>query len=772
MAIQKYDGRGELTRERNSFEPSRFEVPADSRREDLQYYLGALLRRWWIIVSIGLIAWLGGWWRVRDAIPMYTAGALLQQRSEVPVLGGLLTKGSESFASHLEIIRSRTVLRPVVDSLGLQLRLIDRKGERTRLIESSEVAPAAPRGRYGLQMLDGKLVLDNQTTGEVLGRFTVSDTVTGPGFRIRVARPTALVEPLRFSIRDHERTTESLRGKLRIHQGLGPDLIWIRWTNADPQHAANVVNAVANRYRQYRAATARQVAIRRRAVIVDELVLLADSLRNVQDRLLEYQRSQEMLNPLTEDAALLQERLNTEAGLRDLEFQERMLQTLVAELQLNGPSEALQQRLLAMGNTVVPGGAALQQRLQGLMDQRNRLTASRFGYTENAPDVQTLDNLIAGVKRQMQVAAAESLNMLRAKISSTETRLGQVRVGVSSAPGETAEFGRLQQRVVAVQRVYDVLVGEYYQAQIAEAVESGDVIVVDMASVPLYPDPTRAPLKMTLALLAGLMIGSLLVLALEQFDKSIRSAADVERAVQAPVLGTVPRIRSHSPDALQMRLGKEAFRSIRTNLRFAFPSGHHSLTITSAAPGEGKSTVASNLTLALAEQGLRVVLIDADLRRPRIHELFDMRLAPGLTELLRGQAELDDAIQRHSVLPALHVIPGGKVDHNATELVGSEAFPRLLSELDERYDIVVIDTAPILAFTDAALISLVSDGTVLVARARQTEEGALQAAARKLQRLDVKLVGVILNGVPVDKTEAYYYEYYDGERSRLMGGVA
>ena len=760
-------------RERHSFEPSRFEAPADSRREDLEHYLRALLKRWWLIVSMGLVAWVGAWWTVRDALPEFTASTLLQQRSETPVLGGILKQGSSGFESQLEIIRSRSVLSPVVRSLGLQLQLLDHHGERSRLIEFSKVTPGAPRGSYGLQQLDGKLVLENQATEEVLGTFAASDTVTGPGFRMRVAHPGALVEELLlFLIRDVERATVRLRSGLRIQQGLGRDLIWMRFRNADPQHAANVVNAVANRYREYRATTARQIALRRRAVIADELVLLADSLRNVQDQVFKYQRNQEMLNPRTEGNALLQERLGTEAGLRDLEFEERMLQTLVAELKTNGPNEELQQRLLALGNTVIPGGNALQQRLQGLNVERDRLTASRFGYTEDAPEVQTLDSLIAGVKRQMEVAAEESLIMLRAQISSTEMRLGQVRAGVSFAPGETAEFERLQQRVRAVQRVYDVLVGEYYQAQIAEAVETGDITVVDAAAVPLYPNPTRAPLKMTFALLAGLMIGSVIVLTLEQFDKSIGSVQDVERAVQAPVLGTVPRIRSHSPDALQMRLGKEAFRAIRTNLKFAFPSGRRSLTITSAAPGEGKSTVATNLTLALAEQGLRVVLIDADLRRPRIHELFNMRLAPGLTELLRGKAELDDAIQRHSVLPALHVIPGGKVDHNATELVGSEAFPRLLSELDERYDIVVIDTAPILAFTDAALVSLVSDGTVLVARARQTEEGALQEAVQKLRRLNVSLVGVVLNGVPVDKTEAYYYEYYDGERSRLMGGAA
>jgi capsular exopolysaccharide synthesis family protein len=238
------------------------------------------------------------------------------------------------------------------------------------------------------------------------------------------------------------------------------------------------------------------------------------------------------------------------------------------------------------------------------------------------------------------------------------------------------------------------------------------------------------------------------------------------------VLGTVPRIRSRSSNDLDLRLGKEAFRSIRTNLRFALGGKASSLAITSAEPSEGKSTVASNLALSLTEQGLRVVLVDADVRRPRLHSLFDMRLTPGLTELLHGEANVAETVQTHPSLPDLDVISGGTVAQDAAELVARDAFPRLLTELERNYDVVLIDTAPILAFADALLVSVVTDGTLLVARARQTDTDKLKEAANKLRRVRAPVIGVVLNALRVDGSAAYYYEYYDKEGRQVTDGAA
>ena len=763
MQIQRYDGRRDLTRAPDAVEPTIFAASAAAPREDLQRYLRALLRRWWLIAGFAAVALAGAWWTERNAVPRYTARALLQMRSDQPVLpvGMVGVQRNEGFESHVEIIRSRAVSLPAVQSLGLQLRFDERTSRRTRLLDFVEVEQTAPRGHYSLQSRGEQLVLHDLRNNEELGSFASADTVVGPGFSLVPSDPWRFATPVPFRILDIERATGLLQRQLRIQPGLGPDLIWVRFSHHDRQHAADVVNAVASSYRRYRASLAGEMAVRRRQVIAEELVQLADSLEHVQDALLQYQSSQGMLNPQTEPQALVSERLTREAEIRDYQFKERMLRTLVAELETTGPNDALQQRLLALGSDVIPGGIALQSRLEQLEDERDRLTASRFGLTANAPEVQTLDSLIASTKRQMQIAANESLELLEERISEAQSRLGQVRAGVSAAPQETAEFERLQQRVLAVQGIYDVMVTEYYQAQIAEGIEAGDVTIVDPAAVPLWPDPSRKRLKFGMALLAGLLMGAVGALTLEQFDKSITSQQHAERVTQVPVLGTVPRIRSTAPDSADMRIGKEAFRTLRTNLKFALPTPPKSLAITSAEPGEGKSTVSSNLALALAEQGLRVVIVDADLRRPRIHQIFNVPKEPGLAEILRGDAGIENAVVPHPTAKSLHILPGGNASDHASELIGGPAFDRFLSELQDRYDIVVVDTAPVLAFTDAQLVSVIADGTVLVARARKTAEDKLVEAVASLRQVNSQLLGIVLNATPISGASTYYYEYYD-----------
>lgn len=766
MAIQRYEHGSALTQERAPGANDRF-VSQSAAPEELGHYLGALRKRWWLVAGMIAVSLVLAWWMQRDAIPQYTAAALLQHQTEAPVMADrVFGTRYEDFSSHLEIMRSRSVLRDVVDSLDLQLNPVDRRGERSRLFAFAEVGPQTRGGLYSLQRRDEGLTLENENTGQRIGTFSPSDTIEGPGFRLKLAPSVSLEEPLRLSITDVERATQSLQGRLSIEPGTGSDLIWVRVTDPDPLHAANLVNAVASRYREFRADRARQMASRRREVIADQLVQLADSLETVQDRVLDYQRQEELLNPQAEGNALLSERMTVESELRGLRFQASMLETLVAELQTTGPSDELQQRLLGLGNGVIPGGENLQRRLQSLTDERRELTASRFGYTENAPQVQALDAQIEAVKGQMQVAAEQSLRMLRARMDNTQSRLGQVRVGVGTAPSVTADYSRLQQRVDAVQSVYDALVDEYYEAQITENVEAGDVAVVDRATVPLYPDTSGMPLRMALALMAGFMVGAVGAITLDRFDQSVSSAPEVERAVRIPVLGTVPRIRSRGSEAMEMRVGKEAFRSLRTSLMFALPNEPKSLTITSAEPGEGKSTVAANLALALAEQGLEVVLVDGDLRRPRIHELFGIRYRPGLTDVIAGKANLLDTLWEHPTLRGLRILPGGTVMENATELIGGEAFAAALSELEAKFDIVLIDTAPVLAFADASLISVVSDGTVVVARAERTNQDALRDAVERLRRINASLVGIVLNATPIDDASAYYYEYYDADRRR------
>jgi polysaccharide biosynthesis transport protein len=215
-------------------------------------------------------------------------------------------------------------------------------------------------------------------------------------------------------------------------------------------------------------------------------------------------------------------------------------------------------------------------------------------------------------------------------------------------------------------------------------------------------------------------------------------------------------------NAVAAAIGKEAFRALRTNLRFGAEEEPRVLSVTSATPQEGKSTVSVNLATTLAEQGSEPVLvIDADLRRPMVHHVFGLPRKPGLTDVLQGTATTLEAIRDSRAHSNLHVLPCGSPVTNAAELLGSPRFSRLLGELRTRYGHIVIDTPPVLAVTDGVVVTRVVDGTIVVVRANQTDRAAVENAMDQLRNVNASLVGVILNAVEISSGDGRnYYRYY------------
>lgn len=741
------------------------EPEEDSWAADLMYYVGVLRRRWWLVLLPGLFAAAVVWWQQRDYVERYTAEALIQRSEGSPLLSENMLGGSQGeFGTQVEVIRSRAVLAPVVDSLALRFRLTEERGLRSDLFSAIAVGPDASRGMYILVASEDGLILRNVQTGQVVSTQDSAGHVSGPGFRLAVADTSGVDQPIQFFIRGEQGTLESLRAGIRIEQGKGRDLLWVRYSHADPELAAAVVNAVAHSYRRYRAERAREAAAQRRRVIADQLVHLSDSLEQVQRRVLDYQSQMDVANPSVESSALIQAQLQAEGELRDLRFQQQLLEGLVTQLNSGNVTDGTLEQLAAAGD-LVPSAPGLVNRLRELRNERSRLTAGRFGYTENQPDVQVVDSLMNSTKSSLKAAAEASLEYLGSRISTARNRVAGLRSEAGAVPERVAQHGRLEERVQAVREAYDRLVEQYYQAQVAEGVEQGDVTVVDPAVVPLSPDPNRERLKLLIALMAGLMIGAVGAVTFDQLDLRVRDALDAEEATQVEVIGTVPTIALQSQENIRARIGKESFRAIRTNLRFLPSETPGVLTVTSAEPGEGKSMVAANLALTFVEQGARVLLIDADLRRSQVHRLFGAELTPGLSEVLRGEAPREVAIRTHQKYAGFDFIPAGKAVETASELLGGEGFLGLLEELKDRYDHILIDTPPVLTFTDATVAAVVSEGTLVVARANKTDREALEATVERLRRVNVNIVGIVLNDMPLKQNR--YYEYYDkyyGER--------
>ncbi|MDO5633352.1 MAG: polysaccharide biosynthesis tyrosine autokinase [Micrococcus sp.] len=287
-----------------------------------------------------------------------------------------------------------------------------------------------------------------------------------------------------------------------------------------------------------------------------------------------------------------------------------------------------------------------------------------------------------------------------------------------------------------------------------------DVVPLDDARVPTTPVSPNVRNLVLMGLAAGLGLGVAIALLRRLLDTRVRTTTDVQNIVKAGVMGVLPEnttLTRKGTEAVELdpRAG-EAVRQLRTNLRFvSVDTPPRIISFTSANPAEGKSTVVASLARALAMAGERVLVVDADLRRPRQHSYFQVSGDVGLSEVLAGDIQPEDALV-YSGVPGLYVLPAGRTPPNPSELLGSERMRALLKLAAQDY-VVLVDSPPLLPVTDASLLATAVDGTVLVVRQRKTRKDHLEIARNMLGTVDARILGTVLNGVATKGANSHYY---------------
>lgn len=291
------------------------------------------------------------------------------------------------------------------------------------------------------------------------------------------------------------------------------------------------------------------------------------------------------------------------------------------------------------------------------------------------------------------------------------------------------------------------------------------VETIEPALVPTSAAAPRTALNIALGVAVGLAFGLAIAVLRSVLDTRIHSLHDIEAAADVPVLGGI----ALDPDAKKRPLivhadprnpRAESFRSLRTNLQFIdVDGGSRSFVVSSAGPGEGKSTTTANLAIALAETGARVALVDGDLRLPRVADYMGIEGGVGLTDVLIGRAELVDVLQQWGT-GKLFILPSGQTPPNPSELLGSQAMQRTLASLGEAFDYVLVDAPPLLLVTDAAVVSRFTSGVLMVAASGTTKKPQLTAAVEKIQAIGSKLFGVIVTMLPAKGPDSYGYGAY------------
>jgi capsular exopolysaccharide synthesis family protein len=375
-----------------------------------------------------------------------------------------------------------------------------------------------------------------------------------------------------------------------------------------------------------------------------------------------------------------------------------------------------------------------------------------------------VNNILKSVDAQLE-AAKKAESDHAAKLSALQKQ--GVALGAKSVA-----FAELQRKKENAEKIYQLLIGRTKDAELSRSLRVNNVHILDSALRPEVPIKPRLYLNLILSVIAGLILGIILAVATEFSDQTIKTKEDIE-SLGVAFLGIIPSIDAKSskegpvnPDLFVHENPKspaaESCRAIRTNLLFM--SADHPakrILITSPSPQEGKTTAAVNLAVVMARSGARVLLVDTDLRRPRVHEAFKLRSKNGISTMVLGESKREDSVIK-SEIENLDILLCGPLPPNPSELMHTDRFRQVLDSLSAEYDHVIFDSPPIGLVTDAAVLSKSVDGTVLVVKSQKTTRDAVKRAVDVLSDIDARVLGAILNDLNLNDRRygKHYYQYY------------
>jgi len=428
-----------------------------------------------------------------------------------------------------------------------------------------------------------------------------------------------------------------------------------------------------------------------------------------------------------------------------------------------------------LSNTVVQ---SLRAKVVELQQQQSRLSES---LGERHPDMVRLQSEIEGTEGRLR---SEIQNVVRAVESDYRTsaqqearlqaNLEEAKREALAGDSKAIEYGALKREVDSNQQLYRDLLNRTKQTGLETELKSTNVRIVEKAEVPRGPFSPQRTKNYQIALAVGLGLGIALTLLFEHIDNTLKTPEDVKEHLGLPFLGIVPdaavkagpaqNAHASRPSPLILANTKssaaEVYRVVRTNLIFSTAQQDgRGFVVTSTNPGEGKTTTTANLATSLALNGARVLVVDADLRRPTLHQLLGVTKTPGLTDLIVGKCQASQAIQQ-TRLKGLQALPCGYLPPNPAELLGSASMREIFRALRSHYDWVLLDTPPILAMADTSVLCPMADGVILVVEAEVSGRPAIQRAVDQITKVGGKVTGVVLNKVDLQRNSYYYGQYY------------
>ena len=756
------------------------------------------------VIAGAMVNWL--------VTPQYEAQASLRIEGNGPInqmesiLGPDFSALSLLVETEMGVLRSRTLAEAVVDSLQLMLRLTTPSAlPRRAIIEAVHVEQWAADEEYELKRVgDGTFQVTGQRSG-VTQSASVGEPIPLGGATFSLTPAALEHERIEVAVEGFQAAVERLGRRIEITR---PDraaaIVQIVYRSADSVLVDEVPNLLARQYMRYRLVGQQTAASSTVVFLRSQLDSLSLELITAENELQAYREGASVVSLQAEASAQVTQLARLQADRNALDAERGALQQLLDVINREALDNPVQRgepspyrRLIAFPSLLQNQAASqLLQSLNTILDQRAELLRRR---TTQDPDVVSLTSRIEELEDQLRSIAVTYLEGLGNQVAALDRTLARFSTELSRIPAKELAVARLERESDFLREIYQLLQTRLKEAEIAQAAEDPSVRTLDLAVLRPQPVSPRKNLNLLLGALLGLALGVVVAGAKDFFDRTIHTREDLEEATgRLPILGIIPHLemlstngrengrrvkRVSAKDAVAAASGDqpiivldrphdpvaEAYRALRTSLRFSrLGEAPKTIVLTSAVPRDGKSTTAANLAVALAQQGTRTLLIDADLRRGVLAGTFGQPSKPGLSNVLVGDVPLKEAVRDVDVGNGLvlHLLSCGSFPPNPAELLGSDRMTALLKMVEQEYDAIIVDTAPLNMVTDAAILGIQAGGVILVARAASTDRAAVRYAADQLRGVGARIMGAVLNDVDHDRDGRYgtgygsYHAYY------------
>ncbi|HEY8187627.1 MAG TPA: polysaccharide biosynthesis tyrosine autokinase [Pyrinomonadaceae bacterium] len=748
-------------------------------------YWRAVRKRLWLVISIVVLVTMLSVVYVARKPDIYQAGARVQVDLEnnsalvgkAPYVFGP-TNDPVYFNTQLQILVSPGLMRRVVKTLDLEHNPDFFKGSSTQRRSTWQTI----KGMAGFRTVENQD--SNAITKDELQVNTTVAAATSHEDLAEAKRLAPYVGAILAGLKvDPVKETRGLYKETR--------LIDISFTHTDPVVASKVVNAIAETYVYNNLEKKSETNTTTGDVLQKRIAELQQQIRADEERLVNYAKSHQIISLDASQNTVVERLAALNKQLVDAEKDRIDAEANFNAAKVGGAAGALAEADAKQANESEAKAAELRQRRALLM----------VDATEEAPEVKEIDQQIAELDRQVkEIRSRKSTTLLTnletlyrqalAREQALRKSFEQQRSETLSQNEAAINYRIIQQEITTNKTLLDSLLQRSKENDVIVASKPNNISIVDYALAPDGPIGPNRTRTVFIALFLSLGLGVGLALLLEYLDDTVHSTDEVERLLHLPALAVIPSALGNGrrrllggTSALQKRNGDpsdnpellmnvdsrsplaESYRHLRTSVLLSTAGrAPRSLLVTSSLPGEGKTTTAVNTAVSLAQTGASVVIIDADMRRPRLRSIFGIEDRAGLSSIL--SSELSDADVMALVTKedsiGLHVLTAGPIPPNPAELLGSEQMRRLLATLQARFNHVVVDSPPVSSFTDGVLISSMVDGVLLVVHGGKSSRHVVKRSRQLLQDVGAKIFGVVLNNVNLQSHDYYYYQRYYG----------